>query len=608
MTISTKNRLNKNDRTLSHYVINGLATSPGYAMGKVYKIDAQEVTIVEETIPENRVESEILLLQQTLNKTLKEITKIKETTLERVGANEARIFDTHLMILKDPALTGAILDSIQKEHKSLRWSIHSVITSLISNFEKANSDMMRERALDLRDLYNRIFALLDDGAIVFKRPQFDEPVIFVGHELTPSLLMSIRSGEVLAFATDSGGRTSHTSILARAMQVPSVSGLRNVSALAQNGSTIIVDGTLGIVILNPTDEDIEEYHSKQNVYFQQQRELFTMRQLEPMTRDGKFITLHANIELPLEADKVQDFGATGIGLYRSEFLFFGHSLPTREEQREAYKHILESLAPRPVTIRTLDAGGDKLVSEISALNESNPFMGWRSIRVCLDREDIFCEQLKALLTANEKGNLRILLPMISGLSELRRAKMHIENCRKELEAEGYTLPHTEVGIMIEVPAAVIQVEQLAKEADFFSIGTNDLIQFTLAVDRTNEMIANMFQPHHPAILNMIYSTILAAHKEGIPVAVCGEMSADPFSILLLIGLGIDELSMTPWSIMEAKKIIRSINYEDVNEIALQALHLDDAASVDAFIHKHYAQSIAELGIASYVPLIGNKKN
>ena len=598
MTISTKNQPNS---SLPRYLINGLATSPGYAMGRVYIIAAKEFTIVEETITEEAVESELRLFRQTMEKTFKEITKIKESTLERVGQNEARIFDSHLMILKDPSLTLSIQQSVSKEHKSLRWSIHSSITALIQQFESIDSEMMRERALDLRDLYNRIFSILDEAAPTFSVGQFSEPVIFVGHELTPSILISIKSDNVLAFATDSGGRTSHASILARAMQVPSVSGLRNISALAHDGDMMIVDGTLGIIILNPNEDDIADYHNKQDKYRQQQRELFTMRQLEPMTRDGKFITLHANIELPQEAEKVQDFGATGIGLYRSEFLFFGNTLPTVEEQCEAYKHILNSLAPNPVTIRTLDAGGDKLVSEISISNEANPFMGWRSIRVCLDREDIFREQLKALLQANEKGNLRILLPMISGLPELRRSKELIKTCQAELEEEGITTPSVEVGIMIEVPAAVMQVEQLAKEADFFSIGTNDLIQFTLAVDRSNEMIADMFQPHHPAILNMIYNTVIAAHKEGIPVAVCGEMSADPFSILLLIGLGVDELSMTPWSIMEAKKIIRSINYEDVNEIALHALHYDDAACVDSFLHKRFAQAFADLGITSYVP-------
>lgn len=594
MTTSTKNQPN-----LDRYVLKGIPTSPGHAIGTIYKLSSKNVTITEVEIPESEVEGELKRFSQTLEKAKREITQIKESTASRIGKNEANIFESHLMILKDPMLTDAVLNVIKVKHRNLEWAFHSVLSGLIAKFEKTSSEMMKERTQDLRDIYNRIFSILDDSAVSIRN--LEKPVIVVGKELNPSILMGIHQGEVLGFATDSGGRTSHTSILARAMQIPSVSGLRNISALARNGATIIVDGSLGQVILNPNDDDVAEFKRKHELFLQQQRELFTMRQLEPMTRDGKFIVLHANIELPAEADKVKDYGATGIGLYRSEFLFMEHSLPSIEEQREAYHQILKTLAPFPVTIRTLDAGGDKLVSEISVLNEANPFMGWRSIRVCLDREDIFKEQLKALLTANTDGNLRILLPMISGMQELRRSKQLIEECKKELETGGKKLPYTEVGIMVEVPSAVVQIEQLAKEADFFSIGTNDLIQFTLAVDRTNEMIADMFQPHHPAILNMIYNVVLAAHKEGITVAVCGEMSADPFSILLLIGLGVDELSMTPWSIMEAKKIIRSINFEEVNEVALNALRLTDAEGVDDYLHKRYSQTIADLGITSYVP-------
>ncbi|MBR2306329.1 MAG: phosphoenolpyruvate--protein phosphotransferase, partial [Fibrobacter sp.] len=354
------------------------------------------------------------------------------------------------------------------------------------------------------------------------------------------------------------------------------------------------------------EDDIRRFRERVEVFERQRRELFTMRRLEPMTRDGKYITLHANIELPTEAEKVMDYGATGVGLYRSEFLFLQYSAPTEEEQTEAYRQILETMAPCPVTIRTLDAGGDKLVSGITATNEANPFMGWRSIRVCLDREDIFCTQLKALLKANTKGNLRILLPMISGLEELRRAKACIRRCSEELEAEGIKSATVKVGIMIEVPAAVVLVDLLAKEADFFSIGTNDLIQFTLAVDRTNELITDMFQPHHPAVLNMIYHTVNAAHREGIPVAVCGEMGSDPMSVLLLVGLGVDELSMTPWSVMATKKIIRSINFEDVRESALAVLQMDDTNSVNGYMYRKYAQTITDLGISSFIGQVGNE--
>ena len=430
--------------------------------------------------------------------------------------------------------------------------------------------------------------------------------MLAAHEIMPSMLIAIKPGQVSALVMDTGGRTSHVAILARSLQIPAVSGLRNVAAQVNAGDTIIVDGTGGMVIVNPDEEDIRKFHERQEVFERQRRELFTMRRLEPMTRDGKYITLHANIELPSEASKVTDFGATGIGLYRSEFLFFQKDAPTEDEQQAAYGEILETMSPCPVTIRTLDAGGDKLVAGLTAVNEANPFMGWRSIRVCLSREDIFCTQLRALLRANKSGNLRILLPMISGLNELRKAKACIKRCADELKAEGAEVGDIKIGAMIEVPAAVMLVDLIAKEVDFFSIGTNDLIQFTLAVDRTNELITEMFQPHHPAILHMINRVVMAAHREGIPVAVCGEMSADPMSVLLLVGLGVDELSMTPWSVMATKKIIRSINYEDVRESALTVLQMDDSDNVNEYMHKKYAQTISDLGISSFVGQVDGK--
>mgnify|MGYP004459142595 FL=1 len=412
--------------------------------------------------------------------------------------------------------------------------------------------------------------------------------------------MSIEKDEVLGFATDIGGRTSHISILARAMQLPAVSGLRNISLIIEEDDSLFIDGTGGMVIINPNEDDLNRFREKLAVYNKQKQELFTMRQLEPMTLDGKYITLQANIELPVEAESVLDFGATGIGLYRSEFLFFRKGTPTCEEQAAAYAHILKRLNPYPVVIRTLDAGGDKLVTDISATDEANPFMGWRSIRVCLSRKDLFKEQLCALLLASRSGHLRIMFPMISSLNELREAKKLYQECRTQLLNEGITLPEIKIGCMIEVPAAVMMVDVLAKEVDFFSIGTNDLIQFTLAVDRTNELIANLFEPHHPAVLNMIDRTVHAAHHEGIPVCVCGEMSSDPLSTLVLVGLGVDELSMTPWSIMECKKIIRSVNYEDVKATARTVLKMDTAASVNRYLRQKYLQMIIDLGISSFI--------
>ena len=591
MTSSTKSQA---ERT----VLVGVPASPGYAMGKAFPVVNREISVVEESLPESRIAAEEQLFLKAVNKTIAEINKIKEISETRTGLRDSLIFASHLMILQDPGLVGGILDMIKKDHKNARWAVHVVLGNYIDKFEKIDSPAMRDKAADLRDLYNRLMGAMEDSGPVLEDVGTDAGAVLVAHEFLPSFLMSVKPGQASALAMDTGGRTSHVAILARSLQIPAVSGLRNVAALIKPEDTLIVDGSGGMVIVNPNEDDIRRFHERQEVFERQRRELFTMRRLEPMTRDGKYITLHANIELPTESEKVMDFGATGIGLYRSEFLFFRKDPPSEEEQREAYRQILETMAPCPVTIRTLDAGGDKLVSGITASNEANPFMGWRSIRVCLDREEIFCTQLRALLLANTKGNLRILLPMISGLAELRKAKVLIARCRDELVAQGNEVADVKVGVMIEVPAAVMLVDKLAKEVDFFSIGTNDLIQFTLAVDRTNELITDMFQPHHPAVLSMIYQTVMAAHRQGIPVAVCGEMGSDPFSVLLLVGLGVDELSMTPWSVMATKKIIRSMNFEDVRETALTVLKMDDAEAVNAYLKARYAQAIKDLGISS----------
>ena len=576
-------------------------------MGCVFPVTNRKISVVEETLPESRLADEEQLFLKAVHKTTKEVSQIKEISEGRTGMKDSLIFATHLMILQDPTLINGVLDKIRKDRKNARWAVHVVLGAYIDKFEQIDSPAMRDKAADLRDVYNRLMAAMEDSGPVLEDVATEDGVVLVGHELLPSLLMSIKPGQVAGLAMDTGGRTSHVAILARSLQIPLVSGLRNFAALVKVGDTVIIDGSSGQVVINPNQEDIKDFYKRQEIFERQRRELFTMRQLEPMTRDGKYITLHANIELPSESEKVTDFGATGIGLYRSEFLFLRNEAPTQDEQRDAYRYILETMHPCPVTIRTLDAGGDKLVSGITAVNESNPFMGWRSIRVCLDREDIFCTQLKALLLANTKENLRLLLPMISSMTEFRRAKACIVKCRKELEAAGKKVAKVKIGVMIEVPAAVMIVDKLAKEVDFFSIGTNDLVQFTLAVDRTNELITDMFQPHHPAVLSMIYQTVQAAHREGIPVAVCGEMSADPLSVLLLVGLGVDELSMTPWSVMSTKKIIRSINFEDVRDSALTVLQMDDADSVNTFMHNKYAQTIRDLGISSFVGQVDSSK-
>jgi phosphotransferase system enzyme I (PtsI) len=608
MTTSTKNhveldpavKVGDSGKAKTRIVQVGVPSSPGFAMGRVFPVINREISVVEETLPESRIPTEEQLFLKAVSKTAKEIAQIKEISESRAGLKDSMIFATHLMILQDPQLVNGVLEKIRVGHKNARWAVHVVLGAFIDKFEAIDSPAMRDKATDLRDLYNRLMGAMEDSGPVLEDIAAEDGVVLVAHEILPSLLMSIKPGQVSAIVMDTGGRTSHVAILARSLQIPAVFGLRNLAGLVKPDDMIIVDGSGGKVIVNPNEDDIRRFHERQEVYERQRRELYTMRQLEPMTRDGKYITLHANIELPTESDKVKDYGATGIGLFRSEFLYFRKDVPSEEEQEDAYRLILSNMAPNPVTIRTLDAGGDKLVPGVTSPNEANPFMGWRSIRVCLDKKDIFRAQLKAMLRASSAGNLRILLPMISSMSELHQAKECIEECRQAVIAEGTKIGDIKVGVMIEVPAAVMLVEKLAKEVDFFSLGTNDLIQFTLAVDRTNELITDMFQPHHPAVLSMIYQTVVAAHREGIPVAVCGEMSSDPLSVLLLVGLGVDELSMTPWSVMATKKIIRSINFEDVRETALTILQLDDAKDVNEYLYKKYAQTITDLGISSFV--------
>jgi len=600
MTALTKNTTTPKVRLM----LTGVPASPGYAMGYVQVLVNQVFSVSSDLIGTERIPKEISVFQKAVRQSIRELENAKQNIQKSVSKEDARILDAQMMMLQDPVLMDSVMDGIRKEHQNARWSFHSRMKALIAQFEASEVTLMRERAADLIDLYNRMMALLvDSGPVMSSESTHDitESSILVGHTLNPSHLIRLKQGQAGAFATDTGGRTSHVSILARALKIPAVAGLADISAKTEAGDYIIVDGSNGLVIINPHESDIKKYRLRIEAFKHQEQELFTIRRLEPQTLDGKYIKLLANIELPMESDEVESMGASGIGLYRSEFLFIQKGNPSCEEQYEAYRYILHRLNPMPVTIRTLDAGGDKIIPEISATDEANPFMGWRSIRVCLDRESVFRTQLRAILRASENcGNLRIMFPMISSLQEIRRSKEILAEVVRELEVEGLVIPRFEVGIMVEVPAAVIMVDELAREVDFFSIGTNDLIQFTLAVDRSNERIASLYQPHHPAVLRMIHHVVQAAHREGISVSVCGEMVTEPLSALLLVGLGVDELSMTPWNIMECKKFIRSISYEEARNTVLTVMQYDDTEEINHFLRKKYLQKISDLGISSFI--------
>jgi len=581
----------------------GKAASPGYVIAKVKLIARQRVAISHQKIFKENTTSQVDFFYKGVSQVKKEISGLRDLALKMAGKEEASIFDSHLMILQDPSLIENVTSLIKNEQWNASYAFHLCMQNSIDSFENSGG-ILKERVQDLKDIYNRVlFHLNNDGGNPEFGEEIEDGVVLVGFSIGPNLLMRFKKGKALGLAIDSGSVTSHVSILARSMQIPAVMGIVNLSTSVSEDDLLILDGTNGIVIVNPDEYDINKYKKQIEVFQNQKLELFTMRDLEPITMDGKYIKLNANIERFEEASEISSFGAAGVGLYRSEFLYFGRdSLPTRKEQAEAYRRVTHQLHPMSVTIRTLDAGSDKMLSSVSSEIESNPFMGWRSIRICLDRKDIFKEQLKALIEAGDLGNLKIMFPMISSVDEIEKIKEIYNECCVELQAEGFQIPKIEFGAMIEIPAAVMIIEEIAKRVDFLSVGTNDLIQFTLAVDRSNGKIAPMYEPHHPAVLRSIKIIIDAAHKEGIPVSVCGEMAADPISALLLVGLGVDELSMASWCIMECKKIIRSVNYDEARAISVKTLKFADSVSVNAFLKKNYYQKIKGLGISNFITL------
>jgi len=579
----------------------GQAASPGYAIAPAKLIVRQKISVSRSKIPKEKIAGQVEFFRRGLLLARKEISNLRDLTSKMAGEDESKIFDSHLMILQDPSLIESVTSLIKKDLWNASYAFHLHMQSLIESFEK-RAGILKERAQDLKEIYNRMLLHLNNSESSFiLQEEIKESAVITGFSIGPNMLMHFDKEKVLGIALDSGGVTSHVSILARSMQIPAVTGLGNLSESVKSDDLLILDGTNGLVIANPDENDISKYKKQIEIFQNQKLELFTMRELEPITMDGKYIRLNANIERFEEASEIMSFGATGVGLYRSEFLYFGRdSLPMRKEQAEVYSKVTHQLDPLPVTIRTLDVGGDKMLASLNTEAESNPFMGWRSIRLCLDRKDIFKEQLKALIEAGDRGNLKIMFPMISNIGEIERSKQIYNECCEELRAEKISIPKIPLGAMIEIPAAVMIVEEIAKKVDFVSIGTNDLIQFTLAVDRSNGKIASMYEPHHPAILRSIKLIVEAAHKEGIPVSICGEMAADPLSTLLLVGLGVDELSMSSWCIMECKKIIRSVNYDEARAISAEALKFADSKGINSFLKEKYYHKIKNLGISSFI--------
>ncbi|MDP8218214.1 MAG: phosphoenolpyruvate--protein phosphotransferase [Candidatus Theseobacter exili] len=573
----------------------GVAVSPGVILGKVFILDSQEDTIVPHSIETSKIPYEIARFEEALIATRREILNIQKQISQKMGVDHAEIFNAHLMVLEDRSLIEEILKRLEKEKKNIEYIFQQVITKYSDVFSQIKDEYLRERASDIRDVGKRVLHNLL-GKKKEDLSKLKEEVIVIAYDLSPSDTAAMHKENVIGFATDIGSRTSHTAIMARSLEIPAVVGLHDITKHVKNGDTVLVDGHRGIVILNPEKKTLGLYQEERTRIASFLVKLEKIRDLPAETKDGRRITLSANIEMPEDIPSVINHGAEGVGLYRTEFFYMGREdLPTEEEHYEAYMEVAEKVYPNDVIIRTMDLGGDKYLSHLDIPNEMNPFMGWRGIRYCLERLDVFEAQLRAILRASRLGNVKIMYPMISGVVEVIRANEILEGVKQRLDKE--KTPYSkdiEVGAMIEVPSAALTARDIAKHVDFFSIGTNDLIQYSLAVDRVNEKVAYLYEPTHPGILNLIKSVIDAAHDNGIWVGMCGEMAGEPAMTMILLGMGLDEFSTSSASIPEVKHVIRSVNYEDAKALADKVTSFTTPGEIKGYAEKVLCKSVPEL--------------
>ena len=586
----------KEKRRKNRKVFNGVASSPGICMGKVHLLKSSHSPILQRKIETSEVAYEISKLKSVISRSIKDLSIIKEQIIQNVGVEESRIFTTHIMILQDNELIDNVIQIIRQERWNYEYSFQKYMNSVISIFEGNSNQVSKDRVADLRDIFNRVVSNMSEIECNWELPDFDSETIIVANDIAPSMFTHFSGYNNIGLATDKGGSTSHVAILAKSMQLTAVAGLKNVSVLLRHGDYVILDGHSGKLIQNPNQADLDYYQRELEKLRNYRDELLYDLDEKSETTDGVAINLLSNIAHPSEINAANQFGAEGVGLFRSEFIFFKDSRPDENFQFENYKQLLEGMYPKPVTIRTLDAGGDKLIKSISIQNENNPFMGWRSIRVCLDEVELFKEQLRAVLRAGYFGQLKIMVPMVSSLEEVLKSKEILAEVEQELDAKG--IPRAKeykVGVMIEVPSAVMLIEDIAQEVDFFSIGTNDLVQFTLAVDRSNDKISNMFAPNHPGVLRMIKKVVEAAQKFDKEVSICGEMAADLSSLILLIGMGVRDLSMNPSSIAACKNAIRRISISEAEQMAEYALKAKTVKDIENELQIRFQNVISKIG-------------
>ncbi|HDK5680944.1 TPA: phosphoenolpyruvate--protein phosphotransferase [Staphylococcus pseudintermedius] len=560
-------------------IIKGIAASDGVAIAKAYLLVEPDLSFSNEKT--DQPEAEVQKFNEALNNSKIELTKIRNHAEEQLGADKAAIFDAHLLILDDPELIQPIEEKIKNESASAPQALTEVTQNFITIFESMDNEYMKERAADIRDVAKRVLAHI--LGVELPNPSIiDESVIIVAHDLTPSDTAQLNKQYVQGFVTNIGGRTSHSAIMSRSLEIPAVVGTKSISESVQQGDMVIVDGLTGDVIVNPSDDEIKAYQHKRESFFADREALKQLRDEPSKTLDGHEVELAANIGTPNDLEGVHNNGAEGIGLYRTEFLYMGRdNMPTEDEQFEAYKKVLESMEGKRVVVRTLDIGGDKELPYLNLPEEMNPFLGYRAIRLCLDQPEIFRPQLRALLRASAYGKLNIMFPMVATIQEFRDAKALLLEEKENLKQEGVEVSDDiELGIMVEIPATAALADVFAKEVDFFSIGTNDLIQYTMAADRMSERVSYLYQPYNPSILRLIKQVIDASHQEGKWTGMCGEMAGDETAIPLLIGLGLDEFSMSATSILKARRQIKDLSRTEMVQLADRALN---CATVDEVV-------------------------
>lgn len=552
-------------------LIKGIAASDGVAIAKAYLLVEPDLTF-DKNEKVTDVEGEVAKFNGAIEASKVELTKIRNNAEVQLGADKAAIFDAHLLVLDDPELIQPIQDKIKNENANAATALTDVTTQFVTIFESMDNEYTKERAADIRDVSKRVLSHIL-GVELPNPSMIDESVVIVGNDLTPSDTAQLNKEFVQGFATNIGGRTSHSAIMSRSLEIPAIVGTKSITQEVKQGDMIIVDGLNGDVIVNPTEDELIAYQDKRERYFADKKELQKLRDADTVTVDGVHAELAANIGTPNDLPGVIENGAQGIGLYRTEFLYMGRDqMPTEEEQFEAYKEVLEAMNGKRVVVRTLDIGGDKELSYLNLPEEMNPFLGYRAIRLCLAQQDIFRPQLRALLRASVYGKLNIMFPMVATINEFREAKAILLEEKENLKNEGHDISDDiELGIMVEIPATAALADVFAKEVDFFSIGTNDLIQYTLAADRMSERVSYLYQPYNPSILRLVKQVIEASHKEGKWTGMCGEMAGDETAIPLLLGLGLDEFSMSATSILKARRQINGLSKNEMTELANRAV-------------------------------------